>query len=225
MENNSLLGGYRNGPEAVPYSAQMSEAASQTEVLLARVATGDQAAGESLLLRHQARLRKMIAVRLDRRLAGRLDPSDVIQEVFAEAARELPAYAQRQPVPFYPWLRRIAWERLVKLHQRHLYAAKRTAWRETSLPPTDESVLLLAERLADPGTSPSMRVVRVEMRDRVRAGLEQLPNRDREVLVMRYLEQLSMAEIAAVMGSTEGAIKVRHLRAIERLRNRLGDEI
>jgi RNA polymerase sigma-70 factor (ECF subfamily) len=62
------------------------------------------------------------------------------------------------------------------------------------------------------------------MRDRVRAALEQLPDRDREVLVMRYLEQLSMAEIAAVVGSTEGAIKVRHLRAIERLRNRLGEE-
>src|SRR5687768_875361 len=105
----------------------MSEADSQTHVLLARAATGDASAGESLLLRHQARLRKMIAVRLDRRLAGRLDPSDVLQEVFAEAARELPAYARQQPVPFYPWLRQIAWERLVKLHQRHLYAAKRAA--------------------------------------------------------------------------------------------------
>jgi RNA polymerase sigma-70 factor (ECF subfamily) len=202
----------------------MSEADSQTNVLLARAATGDASAGESLLLRHQERLRKMIAVRLDRRLAGRLDPSDVLQEVFAEAARELPAYAQRQPVPFYPWLRQIAWERLVKLHQRHLFAAKRAASRETALPPTDESVVLLADRLVDPGTSPSIRVVRAEMRDRVRAALEQLPDRDREVLVMRYLEQLSMAEIAAVVGSTEGAIKVRHLRAIERLRNRLGEE-
>jgi len=202
----------------------MSELDPPTDALLARAATGDVAAGESLLLRHQARLRKMIAVRLDRRLAGRLDPSDVVQEVFAEAARELPAYAAAQPVPFYPWLRQIAWERLVKLHQRHLYAAKRAASREAALPPTDESVLLLAERLADPGTSPSMRVVRAEMRDRVRAGLAQLSDRDREVLVMRYLEQLSMAEIAAVMGSTEGAVKVRHLRALERLRGRLEDE-
>jgi RNA polymerase sigma-70 factor (ECF subfamily) len=201
----------------------MSDDDSPTDALLARAATGDAAAGESLLVRHQARLRKMIAVRLDRRLAGRLDPSDVVQEVFAEAARELPTYAAAKPVPFYPWLRQIAWERLVKLHQRHLYAAKRTATREAALPPTDESVLLLADRLADPGTSPSMQVVRAEVRDRVRAGLETLPDKDREVLVMRYLEQLSMAEIAAVMGCTEGAIKVRHFRALERLRGRLED--
>lgn len=196
----------------------------QDDALLARAGNGDVAAGQQLLAQQRGRLRQMIAVRLDARLSARLDPSDVIQEVFTEASRKLAEYARSRPLPFYPWLRRIAWERLVKLHQRHLYAEKRTAARDAALPIGDQSSMLLAERLVDTGTSPSRQVLRAELRIRVQEALDQMPERDRELLVLRYLEQLSMAEIAAIMESTEGAVKVRHLRALERFRKVLGDE-
>ena len=65
--------------------------------------------------------------------------------------------------------------------------------------------------------------MREELRDRVRAALARLSERDREVVVMRHLEQLSTAEVAAVLGISEGAVKVRLLRALERLRSRLID--
>src|SRR5262245_4077950 len=194
-----------------------------TDALLDRAATGDSSATQRLLDRHRERLGRMVAVRLDRRLAARLDPSDVVQEALMDAARKLPDYLRRRPLPFYAWLRGLAWERLVKLHEQHLTAGKRSVLRE--LPPLpDESALALAARLLESSGNPTERAVREEMRQRVRAALSELPARDREVLVMRYLEQLSTAQTAAVLGVTEGLAKVRHLRALERLRRTLGQD-
>lgn len=204
----------------------MTRQESQLDALLDRAAAGDAAARQDLLVRHQERLRQMVAVRMDRRLAARFDASDVVQEVLAEAHEKLAGYLQTRPLPFYPWLRQIAWERLMKLTQRHLGAQKRSAAREESRAPalSDESVQALADRLFAAGSSPSEHVLREEARRRVRDGLARLGERDREVLVLRYLEQLSTREIAAVLGISEGAVKVRHLRALERLRAVLGDD-
>jgi RNA polymerase sigma-70 factor (ECF subfamily) len=196
-----------------------------TDELIRQSARGDDAARQDLLARHRGRLRRMIGVRLDRRLLARVDPSDVVQEVLMEAHNRLGDYLRDQPLPFYPWLRQIAWQRLLKIHQHH-HARKRRVTHEgpplLELP--DESVGDLAERLAASGTSPSRHAVRQELRLRVREALGRLTERDREVLVLRYLEQMSLAEIAAVMGTTEGAIKSRHARALLRLQGLLNDE-
>jgi len=186
----------------------------QTEELMSRAARGDDGARQALLQRYRDRLRRMVAVRLDARLVARLDPSDVVQEALLEAARRLPDYLRERPVAFYPWLRRLAWEHLVKLHQRHIARRKRSVARELPLP--DDSLDALARQLA-PGTSPSQRLVRQEVCERVRRALDALPEVDREVLVLRYLEQLDTAEAAAVLGVSEGAVKMRHRRALERL--------
>ena len=197
-----------------------------TEVLLARAGSGDDAARQQLFAQHRERLRRMVAVRLDRRVAVRIDPSDVVQEALLEASQKMSEYLRKRPIPFYPWLRQLAWERLVKLHQQHLQAQKRSVTREEAQPIylPDESVITLAHRIAAPGVSPSKHAVREEVRLRVQSGLAQLSERDREVLVLRYLEQLDTNEIAAVLGITPGAVKLRHLRALERLRAFLDDE-
>jgi RNA polymerase sigma-70 factor (ECF subfamily) len=198
-----------------------------TEQLLERAEQGDLAAREHLLVRHRQRLRQMIAFRMDRRLAARLDPSDVVQETLAEAVRELPDYFANCPLPFYAWLRQLAWDRLAELHRRHIQVRKRSITREECCIPAlpDESALELAGRLLARGSSPSARLRREEMRGRLQAALAQLAGHDREVLVLRHLEQLSTREIAAVLGITEGAVYTRHLRALERLRNFLGNEL
>src|SRR5579872_5226230 len=98
----------------------------ETDQLLGRAAAGDRRARSELLHRHRARLRRMVAVRLDRRILPRVDPSDVVQEALAEADQKLSAYLRQRPVPFYPWLRRLAWEQLVRLHERHLRAGRRS---------------------------------------------------------------------------------------------------
>jgi RNA polymerase sigma-70 factor (ECF subfamily) len=204
----------------------VNAAAPDTEELIARARGGDDQAREQLLVRHQDRLRRMVALRLDRRLAARIDSGDIVQEALLDAARKLPDYLAQPALPFYAWLRGLAWERLVKAHRRHLGAHKRDANREQAglLALPDESALELARRLIDPGTSPSQHLLRAEQRGRVQEALAALGERDREVLVLRYLEQLSTREIAAAMGVSEGAVKVRHLRALERLRGLLSDE-
>jgi RNA polymerase sigma-70 factor (ECF subfamily) len=198
---------------------------SDTEMLLKCAAQGDAGAREQLLVRYRTRLRQMINVRMDRRLAARIDPSDVVQETLAAAVHELPGYLQQRPLPFYPWLRRLALDRLAELHRRHIVARKRSVLRERQIPPplSGESSRELAEQLLARGSNPSSRLRREELLNGVRFALAQLGERDREVLVLRHLEQLSTPEIAAIMGTSEGAVYTRHLRALERLRALLGD--
>jgi RNA polymerase sigma-70 factor (ECF subfamily) len=199
----------------------MTSAGPDTDLLLDRAAHGDDSARQQLLGHHRRRLRRMIAVRMDRRLAARIDPSDVVQEALADADRKLDGYLRVRPLPFYPWLRQLAWERLAKAHRRHT-AGKRDVARELPAELPEESALELAERLACSGTGPEQRLLRRELRDRVRAALDRLTPADRELLVLRHAEQLSTKETASVLNITEAAVKSRHLRALERLRSALG---
>ena len=93
----------------------------ESQMLLAQAAAGDQTAADRLLELHRDRLRAMIALRLDRRLSARVDPSDVLQETMIQAHQKLPEYLRTQPIPFYPWLRQMAWENIVQLHRQHLW--------------------------------------------------------------------------------------------------------
>jgi RNA polymerase sigma-70 factor (ECF subfamily) len=197
-----------------------------TEQLIERAFRGDDDARQRLLERHRARLRQIIAVRLDRRLLARLDASDVVQDVLVAAASGLDEYLRHRPLPFFAWLRQFAWDRMIELHRRHVQTRGRSVAREEpwSLPLPDESVSHLARHLVASGTSPSRWVLREERRDRVRAALGMLSERDREVLVMRHLEQLENAEIAGILGIGEGAVRTRHVRALQRLRVVLEDE-
>jgi RNA polymerase sigma-70 factor, ECF subfamily len=205
-------------------TARMDNVNRDVDRLIEQACSGDLEAQQALLMQHRDRLRRMVAVRLDPRLAPRVDPSDVVQEALAAAAQLLSAYLRERPVPFYPWLRRLAWERLVKLHRQHIGTEKRSVTREVILELPDGSVDVLARIVAGKETNPSDQAVRKELQSRIRSALNELGERDREVLILRYLEQLSVLEIATVVGCTPGAIKVRHLRALERLRVLLGEE-
>jgi RNA polymerase sigma-70 factor (ECF subfamily) len=167
----------------------------------------------------------MIALRLDRRLSARVDPSDVLQEVFAEAHRKLPEYVRSRPIPFYPWLRRIAWEKIVHLHRQHLLAQARAVTREEQYQATlpDESVLDLGRRLLARGASPSQQMLEQELKARVQSALARLDAKDREVLVLRFLEQLSLEETAATLEISSEAVKSRQRRALERFGEIVGD--
>jgi RNA polymerase sigma-70 factor (ECF subfamily) len=192
---------------------------ADTDELLRRAAAGDASAAGQLLDRHRDRLRRMVAVRMDPRVAGRVDASDVVQEAFIEASRKLPKYLEDRPLPFYPWLRQIAWEQLVQFHVRHVEVGKRTVKRERrhDLGLPDQSAMLLADRLIASGTSPSRQMVRKEMRQRVRQAIERLAPGHREVIVLRHLEQLQLKEVAAILGISEWAARSRYRRAVERL--------
>ena len=201
----------------------MDASESETRALVGRAAEGDTAAVESLMNGHRARLKRMVRLRMDPRLRARVDPSDVIQETLATASRQLPDYLQTQAIPFYPWLRRIAWQQLAHLHQRHLDAEKRSIRREQRRTGdvSDHSTLQLVNLLAGSFSTPSMAATKREIRQRVQAALDDLSDTDREVLLQRYAEQLSIQEIAAVLGITVAAAYKRHARALEKVRTAL----
>src|SRR5262249_46961294 len=139
---------------------RMAPAEPDTEDLLRLAGEGDRTARNRLLLRHRDRLRSLVALRMDRRLAARLDPLDVVQESLAEADRRLEDYLRRTPMPFHPWLRQLALERLVDEPRRHVRSLKRSVRREEArlsfLP--DESAQELADRLVARGSNPSARL-------------------------------------------------------------------
>ncbi len=191
----------------------------KTEVLLQAAVAGDQAALGRLLERHRPSLRRTVAARVDARTANRLDPSDILQEAFTDAWRKLNAYARDRPLPFYPWLRRLVVEKYLQARRRIL-AKRRTPAREESAGPVEvgESAWLLAERLAGSDTSPSRRLIAEEMKHKLLEALGRLAPADRQVLVLRYLEDLPFFEVAAVLGINENAAKVRHFRALLRIR-------
>ena len=198
---------------------------TDTEELLRRAGAGDRKALDRLLDRHRARLRQMVAVRMDRRLAARVDASDVVQEALAEAARRLLDYLRQRPAPFYLWLRELARQSLIDLSRRHLYTQRRSVDREApwTVPLPDESAMELVDRLVSSGTSPSRRMERAELRQHVRAALARLEPSDREVLELRYLEQLSISEMATILEVAESTVRYRQRRALERLGELLDD--
>ena len=137
----------------------------------------DPSATARLFDRHRDRLRRMISIRLDARVKARIDPSDVVQEAMAAACRQLPAYLRTRALPFYPWLRRIAFDRLVDLHRRHLHAKRRSVGREEPQGLSDESAVALVYRLLAPETSHLGRMVRQEMLHRIHALLQTMDQR------------------------------------------------
>jgi RNA polymerase sigma-70 factor (ECF subfamily) len=161
----------------------------------------------------------MVAARLDRRLAPRVDASDLVQETLATAAARLDEYLRDRRISITGWLRGLARERVVDAHRHHLAADRRTITRESRVPDLpDSSALDLGRRLFAGDTSPSNNLMRRERINGVLAGLASLSPRDREILVMKHLEQLSTAEVAEALGISERAVKARNVRALVRLR-------
>lgn len=201
---------------------------SNTDELVRRAGHGDASATHELLDRYRGRLAQMVETRLDPRVRGRIDPSDVVQETLVAASQKLAQYAAEKPLPFYPWLRQIAWEKLVHQYDLHLRAAKRSVSRERTFRPdvSDESVLELAHVFVGRASSPSAAMARQELQVTVRRALAAISDQDRELLMLRYLEQLPSKDIAAIMEISEGAVNVRHMRALERMRKLLsGSEL
>jgi RNA polymerase sigma-70 factor (ECF subfamily) len=194
--------------------------ADNTAELLKQARQGNSAAFEELFARHREQLRGAVALRLDRRLAARVDVSDVIQETYLEAARRLPDYLDRSDIPFGLWLRWLARERVLTLHRQHLFAEKRAVGREVQPLPVDSSAQLAAGLLG-PGPSPSQAVAAIELAERLQMALEQLDDDERELLVGRHFEQLSNRELAQLLGISEAAANKRYIRALQRLRGLL----
>jgi RNA polymerase sigma-70 factor, ECF subfamily len=187
--------------------------------LLCRIRGGDSSALATMFDRHRGRLEKMVRLRLDSRLRGRIDASDVLQDAFVDAARRLPEFADNA-MPLFLWLRFLTSQRLQLLHRQH-FGPTRNAEREVSLysgavPQADS--MSLAQQLLGRLTTPSEGAIRVEMRLRVHGALNAMDPIDREVLALRHFEELTNKETAAVLGLQQAAASNRYVRALGRLK-------
>jgi RNA polymerase sigma-70 factor, ECF subfamily len=202
----------------------MADASSHTNRALQLAAAGDQSALGALLMSHKVRLRRMIALRLHPKLRGRIDPSDVIQETFAEATNRLHEYLDNPDVPFFLWLRFLAGQKLVTLHRHHAGVKMRDVRREVSLyrgSMPEASSAALAAQLLGAVIRPNEAAIRAETKLRVQEALNGLEPIDREVLALRHFERLSRQEAARELGISEDAVGKRYVRALARLKNAL----
>jgi RNA polymerase sigma-70 factor (ECF subfamily) len=188
---------------------------------LQRAVGGDQAAWAQVLAPHRDRLRRMVALRLDQRLRGRIDPSDVLQEAFLQAAQALPKYLERPEQSVFLWLRWLTGMALELVHRKHLGVQARDADREVQLldrPVPEVSSVALAARLLGRDTRPSVAAIRAERQLRLQEALNTMDPLDREVLVLRHFEELTNVEVARELQLKESAASKRYIRALHRLK-------
>jgi len=181
--------------------------------LLKQALAGDESALAVLFDGYRDRLRRMIRLRLDRRLSGRVDSSDVLQEAYLDVRKRIAEYA-RDPasMPFHLWLRLIAGQRLTDVHRFHLGAEMRDAGMEVSLhrgPFPQASSVSLAAQLLGKMTSASHAAIRAEHKLIVQEALNGMDPIDREVLAVRHFAHLSNGETALVLGLTKSAASNR----------------
>ena len=199
----------------------MANDPSDTGHLVDRLHSGDRQALTDLFQRHRDRLRRMVELRMDARLQGRVDASDVLQDAFLDAATSLDTYLRGTELPPFLWLRCVVSQRLSRYHRRHLGTKMRDADHEVSLyrnPLPQASSAALASMLLGRLTSPSDAAIRAEQVLRVQEALNALDPLDREVIALRQFEELSRAETAQVLGITEEAGAKRYIRALKRLK-------
>jgi RNA polymerase sigma-70 factor (ECF subfamily) len=197
-----------------------------TQELLAEVGRGKCEAVNQLLDRHRAALRKLVQLRLDRKIARRIDASDVVQDVLLEANERLQEYLANPQMPFHLWLRHLARDRMIDMHRRHRGAQRRSLDRERPLTAPqygDQSSFDLASQLAASDLTPAAASIRRELEQRFLSALDLLDDDDRDILLMRHFEQLGNSEAAEALGLSAAAAGMRHLRALRKLRTILGE--
>jgi RNA polymerase sigma-70 factor (ECF subfamily) len=202
----------------------MASHPSESETFVRRIAEGDDTALAELFGRYRDRLRRMVKLRMDRRLQGRLDASDVLQEAYLEVSRRAHEYRADQAMPVFLWLRWITGEKLISLHRKHLGAQMRSAGQEVSLHggallPADS--ISIAAMLLGRITSPTRAARRAELQVRLQDVLNSMDPMDREILTLRHFEELGNSETAQVLGISRSGASSRYVRALMRLKKAL----
>ena len=191
-----------------------------------RLLAGDLDALATLFDECRPRLLRMVDMRLDRRMRGRVDPEDVIQETYLAAVQRLDSYAKQEDLGPYLWIRLLTLQTLTDVHRRHMGAKMRRADQEVSLfrgLPTASSRALSRQFLAS-FTSPSQAILKEEARTLLIESLDAMDPVDREVLLLRHFEELSNNEVAQLLGLKKSAASNRYIRALTRLKTILERE-
>jgi RNA polymerase sigma-70 factor (ECF subfamily) len=203
----------------------MSDDSTPSVALAARLRGGERAVLAQLCDEHQERLRAVIRNSLNPRLSGRLDDDDVLQEVYLQAEARIAHFAGQTDAEAVGWLVLVARQTVIDLHRRHLQAQVRDLrreWRVSDKPKGATSLSSSALFGPGGGTTPSQAMARAERQHWLHQQLEQLPENDREILLLRHFVECSNAEAADALGLTPQAASIRYIRALARLREKCG---
>lgn len=196
----------------------------EIEELIDQARTGNMDALASLFENYRPRLTRMVQVRMDGRLKGRIDPQDVLQEAYIDLAQKLQDYSKRESLSFYVWLRLVTGERLLNIHRRHLKTEKRDVRQELRLDATgapDVMSKTIAAKLAGEFSSVCQEIIQGELQEKLLTALGKMESTDREVVVLRHFEGLTNKEVAETLSLGKTAASNRYVRAIGRLRDTL----
>jgi len=204
---------------SVDYAPEASEHA-----LLERLRQGDRDVLGALFGIHRSRLWRMIRFRMDRRLLGRIDPDDVLQEAFLVGSRRIESFLLEPGASLFIWLRLIVMQTLCDLHRHHVGAQMRDARRDVSLDPHtngNRTSVCLATHLVGSITSPSQDAVALELLGGLESAIRSMAEIDQEIIALRHFEDLTNLETAEALGLTPQAASNRYVRAIARLKESL----
>ncbi|HEV3300623.1 MAG TPA: sigma-70 family RNA polymerase sigma factor [Planctomycetaceae bacterium] len=195
-------------------------APADEEALVHRLRDGDRGVLGDLFGLHRQRIWRMIRFRMDRRLAARIDPDDVLQEAFLSARTRIDNFLAEPRGSFFVWLRMIALQTLFDQHRHHIGAEMRNAARDVRIdqPDSSNTSLCLAAQLAGTLTSPSQAAAGLEMTQRLEQAIASMAALDQEIIAMRHFEDLTNVESAEALGISPTAASNRYVRAIARLK-------
>jgi len=181
-----------------------------------RVVAGDLDALAEVYQRHYLRLRRIVELLLDKRLRGRVDAEDVLQEGYIKASQRINKFIDSHENSLLLWLKLNVKQTLYDVHRRHLAAEIRSARRDVPLTiQTGSGVRLQPIEGHEP--TPSTIVTRRETAAQLAWAMKLLKPFDRRILQLRHIDQMPNQEVATQLGISEKAASMRYTRALHRL--------
>jgi RNA polymerase sigma-70 factor, ECF subfamily len=177
-----------------------------------------------LLERYRRYLSLLAQVQIGKRLQGKVDASDLVQETFLEAHRNFTRFRGKSEGELVSWLRQILAANLADTLRRYLGTQGRDIRLERAIEADfDHSTVLLDRGLVARGSSPSHQAARREQAVLLADALAELPDDYREVLVLRHLESLTFPEVAQHMQRSVDSVEKLWMRGLAQLRKIMGD--
>jgi RNA polymerase sigma-70 factor (ECF subfamily) len=187
--------------------------------LLELARTGDNAPLGELLASYRNYLRLLARIEIGRRLQGKVDASDVVQETFLDAHRQFGEFRGDAEPQFIQWLKTILAGTLANIVRRYFGTQARDPRLERELAANiDFSSCALSQIVADPHSSPSQQMLRGEQSLLVAEALAKLPEDYQSVLVLRHLEGLTFPQISERLGRSVDSVEKLWLRGLTRLK-------